>query len=162
MIPKLPSSICTPTDLAALIFEIKEYSRWYEHEYIKRRAGAASPVSSQPVLSATTAEFLRTIAAGGTLQPAQIEAATVELEHRKRSAPTATITLAAPPTESVKKTLTAWCRKELSDEILVSFDFNRTLLGGMVVRYGSHVHDWSLKRQLLTAKTSFAEVLARV
>ncbi len=141
---KLPDDICTPTDLTALVLEIREYSQWYEHEYIKRRAGSASPVSNQPVLSVTTASFLRTISQNGALQPAQLEALVSELEHHKQIAPTIAITLAAPATEVVKKSLTAWCRKELSPDILVSFEFNRGLLGGMVVRYGSHVHDWSL------------------
>lgn len=159
---KLPDDICTPTDLTALVLEIREYSQWYEHEYIKRRAGSASPVSNQPVLSITTAGFLRSISQNGSLQPTQLEVLLGELEHHKQQAPTIAITLAAPATEPVKKTLTAWCRKELSPDILVSFEFNRGLLGGMVVRYGSHVHDWSLRRQLMTTKTSFAEVLARV
>jgi F0F1-type ATP synthase delta subunit len=158
---KLSDDICSPQDLTTLILEVKEYARWYEHESIKRRATSA-PQSTQPILSPTTAIFLRSVSTNGTLQSAQLDAIIKELENYKTSAPTVTITLAAPVTEHVKKMLTAWCRTELSPAILVSFEYNRTLLGGMVIRYGSHVHDWSFRRTLLTTPLKFSEVLARV
>lgn len=158
---KLPDTICSPQDLTALILEVKEYARWYEHETVKQRAGSRTR-STQPVLSTTTAAFLRSAGTNGTLQPIQLDAIIHELEQHKTTAPTITLTLAAPAPERVKKTLTAWCRTELSPSILVSFEHNRTLLGGMVVRYGSHVHDWSLRRAILTTNTKFSEVLTRV
>lgn len=158
---KLPDSICSPQDLTALILEVKEYAQWYEHESVKQRTGSKTH-STQPVLSVTTTELLRGTSTNGVLQPAQLDTLIKNLEQFKASAPTITLTLAAPAPTQVKQTLTAWCRKELSPEILVSFEFNRTLLGGMVVRYGSHVHDWSYRRSLLTTNVKFSEVLARV
>lgn len=158
---KLPDTICSPQDLTSLILEVREYAQWYEHESVKQRTGAKNQ-STQPVLSLTTTELLRGASTNGTLQPAQLDSLIKELEHYKASAPTITLTLAAPAPNQVKQTLTAWCRKELSPGILVSFEFNRTLLGGMVVRYGSHVHDWSYRRALLTTNVKFSEVLARV
>lgn len=158
---KLPESICSPQDLTALILEVKEYAQWYGHESIKQQTGAKAR-STQPVLSVTTTELLRGASTNGTLLPVQLDTIIRELEQYKASAQTVTLTLAAPASEQVKKTLTAWCRKELSPTILVSFEFNRTLLGGMVVRYGSHVHDWSFRRSLLTTPVKFSEVLARV
>lgn len=159
---KLPDTICTPQDLTALLLEVREYAKWYEHESVKQRSGAKSAVPSQPILSVNTTALLRSISTNGALQPAQIETLIHELETYKTTAPTITITLAAPAPERVKTLLTAWCREQLSPTILVSFEYNRTLLGGMVVRYGSHVHDWSWRRSILSAKISFSEVLARV
>lgn len=158
---KLPDTICSPQDLTALILEVKEYARWYEHESVKQRTGAKTR-STQPVLSVTTTAFLRSVSTNGTLQPTQLDTIIHELEQYKVAAPTITLTLAAPAPERVKELLTAWCRRELSPTILVSFEYNRTLLGGMVVRYGSHVHDWSFRRTLLTTDAKFSEVLARV
>lgn len=158
---KLPDTICSPQDLTALILEVQEYARWYEHESVKQRTGAKNR-STQPVLSVTTAAFLRSATTNGTLQPVQLDALIGGLEQHKAAAPTITVTLAAPAPEHIKKQLTAWCRTELSPSILVSFEYNRTLLGGMVVRYGSHVHDWSFRRSLLTTPVKFSEVLTRV
>lgn len=158
---KLPDSVCSPNDLTALILETREYAKWYEHELIKKRAGSAAR-SVPPILSPTTGLFLRGLNQSGSLMRVKLEQTLGELEAYKKSAPSITLTLAAPATESVKKVLTIWCRKEISPDILVSFEFNRTLLGGMVVRYGSHVHDWSFRRQLLNNKVRFSEVLASV
>ena len=84
------------------------------------------------------------------------------LEVYRKTATTVTITLAAPATSEIKKTLVNWCRHNISADILVSFQFNATILGGMVVRHGSRVFDWSFKRQILAARANFPEVLRRV
>lgn len=158
---KLPEHISSPQDLTALILEVREYARWYEHETIRRRSGTTSP-STQPVLSPTTATLLRAISGGISLQPKQLEEVIATLLQYKKTSPVITLTLAAPVTAAVKATLTAWCRQELSPNVLVSFESNRTLLGGMVVRYGSHVHDWSHRRALLSSTVSMSEVLNHV
>lgn len=158
---KLPDTVCSPQDITVLILEIKEYARWYEHETVKQRTGVQTS-STQPILSVTTTAVLRDFGAGTRLQPAQLEIIIRELEQYKKIAPTITLTLAAPVPEPVKAVLTAWCRRELSPTLLVSFEFNRTLLGGIVVRYGSHVYDWSFRRALLTSSVKFTEVLTRV
>lgn len=159
---KLPETICTPQDLTELLLEVREYSKWYEHETVKQRSGVKSTRSTQPVLSVSTTALLRSASTNGSLQPAQIEAIIKELEAYKQAAPVITITLAAPAPERIRTQLTTWCRESISPGILVSFEYNRTLLGGMVVRYGSHVHDWSWRRALLSSTTPFTEVLARV
>ena len=53
------------------------------------------------------------------------------------------------------------CRP-VAPDVLVNFQFNATILGGMVVRYGSHVYDWSFRRQILAKRDTFPEVLRRV
>ena len=158
---KLPSTICTPEELTALILEIREYAKWYSHEYVKHRTGVKSQ-STPPVISPSTTSFLRSIATSHALRPEQIDEIINSLESHKRSAPSITLTLAAPAPQSLRKTLTAWCREQLSPDILVSFTFNRTLLGGMVVRYGSRIYDWSWRRKLLDNQVSFTEVMNRV
>lgn len=159
---KLPETICTPQDLTELLLQVREYAKWYEHESVKQRSGAKTVRSTQPVLSLSTTAFLRSVSTNGALLPAQLETAIKELEAYKAAAPVITITLAAPAPESIRTQLTTWCRESVAPGILVSFEYNRTLLGGMVVRYGSHVHDWSWRRALMSAKTPFSEVLARV
>lgn len=159
---KLPESICTPEDLTELLLEVREYAKWYEHESVKQRSGTKTGRSTQPVLSVSTTAFLRSISTNGSLLPAQLETAIKELEAYKATAPVITITLAAPAPGAIRTQLTSWCREQIAPGILVSFEYNRTLLGGMVVRYGSHVHDWSWRRALMSAKTPFSEVLARV
>ncbi|HET8709361.1 MAG TPA: F0F1 ATP synthase subunit delta, partial [Candidatus Saccharimonadales bacterium] len=84
------------------------------------------------------------------------------LEDYARTAPHLTITLAAPAPASLKQTLTAWCRQNLAPNMLVTFEFNSSLCGGMVVRYGSRMFDWSFRRQIMENKQKFPEVLRNV
>lgn len=75
---KLPDSICSPQDLTALILEVSEYAKWYEHETVKRQAGATQQ-STPPVLSLTGATFLRSLSQNGTLAATQLDRALAEL-----------------------------------------------------------------------------------
>ena len=70
--------------------------------------------------------------------------------------------MAGPAPAQLKQKIVEWCRKNIDGDILVDFRFNATLLGGMVVKWGSHVYDWSFKRQLMAARAKFPEVLRNV
>ena len=158
---KLPASVASPQDLTALILEVHEYTRWFAHEAIKKRTDAAHS-SEPPALSPATIKFIYEWRAKKTLTQQSLDELIKTLEAYSRTAPSITLTLAAPPTSGIKATLVDWCRENIDPNILVTFQFNATLLGGMVVRYGSRVFDWSFRRQLLNAREHFPEVLRRV
>lgn len=158
---KLPDSVSSRQDLLAVQQEVRDYARWMAHEAIKRKAGSKhSP--EPPATSKATAELLRQWSAGGSVSSRDFDQLVTSLADYAKSAPSLTITVAAPPTASLKASLVSWCRSNLRADVLVSFEFNATLLGGMVVRTGSHVYDWSLRRQLFENRQAFAEVLRRV
>lgn len=157
----LPNSVSSLQDLSTLINEVKEYGKWWTHNAIKHQVGAKKG-TPPPVLSDGALEVIRAASGKKLLDQRTLDALIKELEGYKKTAPTATITLAAPAPKSVKLELVTWCRANLDPSILVSFEFNSTLLGGMVVRFGSHVFDWSFRRQILAARGNFPEVLRRV
>lgn len=159
---KLPDTISSPQDLTGLLLELHEYSRWFAHDAMKKRVTAKHAKSDEPTLTKAASILLREWSNGKPLTHASIEDLIKTLEQYRKSANTMTITLAAPPTNDIKQTLVAWCRENIAPDILVSFQFNSTLLGGMVIRYGSRVFDWSFRRQILAARHNFPEVLRRV
>lgn len=158
---QLESSISSPQDLKSVILEIREYARWYSHNSIKKqvRAGHAA---DQPELSSAANALVHSWAAKNPLSTRSLDGLIAALQEYQETAQQMTITLAAPPTSGLKKTLVAWCRENIAPDVLVNFQFNATILGGMVVRYGSHIFDWSFRRQILDARTNFPEVLRRV
>jgi hypothetical protein len=158
---KLPDSTSSPQDLAALILDVQAYARWYAHEAVKKQAGAKRP-SEPPLVSPGALEVIHEWEAKQPLNRERLEALVRTLTDYKTHAPTLTLTLAAPPTRPVKAALVAWCRENIAADTLVTFQFNSTLLGGMVVRSGSHVFDWSFRRQILENRQKFPEVLRRV
>lgn len=158
---RLPDSVASSQDLTALLIEVREYARWFAHESIKRRVDITH-ASTQPALSPATTELIRTQEAKSKLTQQGLDGLIKTLESYSRTAPSITLTLAALPTLSIKSTLVAWCRDNIAPDILVSFRLNTTLLGGMVVQYGSRVFDWSFRRQILSTRDRFPEVLRSV
>lgn len=158
---KLPATVSSPGDVMGLVLEIKAYQQWYGQYANAERAGAHYQ-ASQPELSETASQVIRQWAATEALTPARIDQLIVELEHIQKTAPTITITLAAAAPNEVKRALVTWCREHIDEDILVAFKFNATILGGMVVRYGSRIYDWSFRTRLMNNRNHFAEVLTHV
>lgn len=162
MTSSLPASIVSNQDLTMVIREIQDYVTWATHQTIKRRAGSKAPVGNAPELTAAATDL---ISAWGKSRGATADSyrqLVENLERIAKTAPSINITLAAPAPQTVKEHLVAWCRSNISQNVLVTFGFNHTLLGGMVVRAGSHIYDWSLRRKLIDNGGAFTEVLRRV
>lgn len=157
----LPDTIASPQDLMQLMQEVALYADWYAHESIHQRVvqkkGQAAPTispSAQKVISDWDAQT--PVSTKGFTELIAV------LESYIQQAEVMTITLAAPVTQPVKDSLVAWCRNNISAHIFVSFRYNSTILGGLVVRHGSRIFDWSFKRQIIAASQNFVEVLRRV
>lgn len=157
----LQNSIFTPQDLKALTMEVRRYARWFAQTSIKSKLNTTSP--SQPLaISEAAANLIREVAAEQPLSQKVLDDLIAALDNLEKTSPHITITLAALPGNSLKKTLTDWCRKNIAPDILVDFRFNATLLGGMVVQHASRIHDWSFRRLILANRAKFPEVLRRV
>lgn len=157
----LPSSVSSLEDVRSLISEVREYKRWFSHNAIKKQVGAKHP-GDAPSLSPAATELLRSWGAVQPLSTTRIEELLMTLERYKADAPSITITLAAPVSNGLKQQLVGWCRENLAADVLVNFQFNSTLLGGMVVRCGSRIFDWSFRQQLLNNRAKFPEILHHV
>lgn len=158
---KLPASVLSPLDLKAVITDVRDYSRWFSHAMVKQRLSAGK-LAEPPVISPAAVSVIRDWAGDKPLSQASLDELIEELEAFERTAPTLTIVLAAPAAGSLKQTLTEWCRRNVEPAALVSFQFDSTLLGGLVVRYGSRIFDWSFRRQILAGRGRFPEILRHV
>lgn len=158
---RLPDNICSEQDVQTLLLEVRTYAKWFSQHAIKKRLKVHA-AADKPDISPATKELLHDWDVQKPLSTASLDELITALDQFKETAPRMTITLASPPPPGLKKKLTGWCRKNVAPDVLVSFQFNSELLGGMVIRYGSHIFDWSFRRQLLAARESFPEHLHRV
>ena len=158
---ELHESVASPQDLQALIIELHDYVRWFSHNAVKKQT-KAKHLGEAPELTPPAKATLSGWSAKHGLSRSSLDQLVQSLETYAHDAAVMTITLAAPPTIGIKKQLTAWCRQNVSPAILVNFDFNSLILGGMVVRYGSHIYDWSFRRQIMDNRNHFPEVLRNV
>jgi len=157
----LPDSVFSTQDLASLLVEVHLYARWFSHHDIMKRV-SAKHATEPPVISPAATELIRDLANHKELSQQSLDELIVDLEKFRKTAPTMTITLAAPPSSDIKKNIVSWCRKNVASNVLITFQFNATILGGMVLRYGSRIFDWSFRRQILASREHFPEVLRNV
>jgi hypothetical protein len=155
----LPASIASRQDLKAVIMELQGYVQWSSRSNIKQRV-AGQALAGQPALSPAAAELAGQWQADQSAKSLdkQIEA----LENFAAKAPFATITLAAPAPAQLRQAMVEWFRNNVRPDMLIDFKFDGTMLGGITVRYGSHIYDGSFKRQILANRAKFPEVLRRV
>lgn len=157
----LPQSIASPQDLSGVTLEIRNYASWYLHESVKSRYGYSAN-DEQPVLSHAASELIRNWFGTKPATRSGFDALIKALEKYGKNSKRVTITLAAPATTAIKNILVEWFRKNVSADVLISFQINSTILGGLVVRYESRVFDWSFRRKLVEAKNNYPKVLRRV
>ncbi len=158
---KLPDSISSVQDIKALTMDIRQYAKWFSHVAIKQRLELQHD-APQPDISQAASDVIADWSAKQPLSAQALDELIAALSNIEATAPRLSITLVAPATNDLKKTLVAWCRANIEPTVLVSFQFNSTLLGGMVIRYGSRIHDWSFRRQIMAGRTKFPEVLRNV
>src|SRR5579872_1532145 len=158
---QLDDTISSSQDLTAVILELRRCSQWLAQNTIKMHV-TNNATAERPPMSAATATLIQEWGDGKPLDQKGLDGLIAALESLETHSKRITITLAAPPTKDLRKLLLAWCRKNIDPNILVDVHFNSTILGGLVVQYGSHIYDWSFRRQILTARSHFPEVLRRV
>lgn len=157
----LPETISSSEDLMTLSLEVSSYAQWFNQFVIANKAGTKYQ-AAQPELSVVASDIIRDWAKQEQLTTARLDELIEILETIKSRAKTMTITLAAPATAELKKALVSWARDNISPDVLISFRFNATILGGMVVRFGSHVFDWSFRRVIMSERHKIPEILNRV
>jgi len=158
---KLPDTVCSPEDLKAIVLELRQGAQWLSQSTIKLQV-TRQTAGEAPAMSPTTMLLMQAWTGGKPLDQQALNGLITELESLAATAPRMTITLAAVASRSLKKQLVAWCREKINPNTLIETRFDATLLGGMVVQFGSHIYDWSFRRQILAARERFPEVLRNV
>ncbi|MFI5240652.1 MAG: hypothetical protein ACHQUB_03000 [Candidatus Saccharimonadia bacterium] len=157
MARKLPDAIVTPDDVLLLALEIGQVAD-LQREAAMRKSSKTPDLEISPQLL----EWLD-IKPGGALPSAtELDKSKLEAETIRQSAPTATITLAALPAHKFKSELVSWFRSEIHPETLVVFVLNREIAGGLAIRFGSQIFDWSFRKLLLTNQQAMSKVLKDV
>lgn len=147
--------------MKALINELQRYVQWSGRNDIKQQV-TSQLMDGQPVLSAGANDLINQWMGGRPVDADNLSKLIKALEEFAAKASFVNITLAAPAPASLRQAIVSWFRQNVRSDLLVDFNFNATMLGGMAVRYGSHVFDWSFKRQILANRSKFPEILRNV
>jgi hypothetical protein len=157
----LQKYVLSEQDLKVATLEVKKYATWYNQTAVKMRVTKNNTYELPPISPEAT-NIVNEWLEGNPPSSKSLDELIAAMEDFAYLASHVTITLAAPPPNSLKQTLADWFRENINPNALVNFKFNATILGGMVVIYGSHVYDWSFRRQILTSREKFPEALRNV
>jgi hypothetical protein len=147
----LPDNIQSPEQIEAALLDLSRLSDWLRRKTIKEGqldeelATRAQAILAPIEQSAWTLEL--------------VDEVSKRLESLKSTAPLVRITLPGLPSPKLRAELVGWLRREINPNILVSFSFNRLLAGGMVIRAGSKIYDFSFSGALLKQRSRLAEMI---
>jgi hypothetical protein len=158
---QLTDELSSTQDLRAAISEVRSYGKWVGQQTDRVKSGAANPVEVPPI-SAGVSSLITQWHGGNQPTRQSLDDLIAGLEELLSKAQRITITLAAPAPAKLKNSLVNWCRQNLGQDLLVDFQFNSTMLGGMAVSYNSRIYDWSFRKRILAARSKFPEFLHRL
>ena len=151
---RLPDSIYSQNQVGVALAELHTYAGHL------RDSLARAKIESQPIDIAPSPflDALFTATNSDKKVLSGVETLITELEDLRRTAPTVHITLAAFPDESMKMTITKWFR-QIHPEVFVAFGTRSDIVGGMILRTSSTIHDFSYRTQLLSHRNRISEIL---
>ena len=157
----LSSDIISSADLRQVIAELEEFKKEFARNALKARIG--KPDKKVELELSNHAKCLITDwQAGESLDLGLLESLLTELSRYLKTATLVKVTLSAVPTMNVKRIIADWFRTNIATSLLIDFSYNSALLGGMAVSIGSHVYDWSFRRQIIGSKDKLIEVITHV
>lgn len=156
MVLKLPADIHSADQLQFCAEELRRYAA--------AAAGAARAEESPPLPELSPeSQILQGLLPASERQNSQsLEDLRLEIEKLITQWPSVSITLAAPAPRALKAELTGWLRQNIRPDLLVSFNVNPDIAGGMLIRTTNRVFDFSFRKLLLARPARFTEVLENV
>lgn len=147
----LPAEIHSPDQISELTMELRGYIDARRSKDVQKQAGVdASP----PAMSAD----LRSLYEAASNNNGTPETLLDELETLLKNAPVVHLMLAATPGAELKQQLISWFRTEVDANTLVSFTVRRDLGGGVMVRAGSRIYDFTFRQKILDNKQRLTEL----
>lgn len=147
----LPPSLIGHAELGRLVRELEVVDNELERQRVRAHAGAAKTGTYQlPVMSRALTDLVQLNKLDLTDGKLRDQLRT-DLRRLKDHAPAVHLTFATEADPESLQKLTAWIRKELHPQALVSVGLQPSIIGGVYVRTPNHVHDYSI-RSLLQSK----------
>lgn len=131
-----------------IYFYIQELNR-YRSSIPEKSKGNRDPFYSYLIGLSETEE----------ITPELIEKVLELFKQIKSNAPRFHVTLADYPETEMRNKITGWFRRNIHPYSLVSFRYDRSLVGGIVVRGRNKIFDFSFRNKLQRAKLKPVDVL---
>jgi hypothetical protein len=150
----LPVDMQSPDQVSGVLVELNQYISGLRDAAARVKVGGKA---DKPELPGHLETLLKSTGVNTEDMPA-LEALAAHLETIIKDAPVMHITLAAPATRTLKRQLTVWFRTQVHPVSLLTFAARGDIGGGLVIRAGSHIYDYSFRAAILENKTRLMEI----
>lgn len=152
---QLPDSLYSQDQISVALAELHTYVGQIRDSQARAKVGSGQvSIKLSPLLDAL---FVATDI--NKTSPSEVDALITKLENMRQTAPVIHLTLAISPDDATKIALTKWFRREIHPHALLAFTSQSAIGGGLILRAGSAIHDFSYRTQLLAHKNRISEIL---
>ena len=155
---RLPVDLYSPDHISLHIQELRAYIGEKRNAAAQVKAGGEA---ESPSLSSTLTALLHSAAVKAEDMRA-LEGVVKDLEVLRDKAPVVHLTFAAMPNRTLIRQLTVWFRNQVHPYTLLTVAMRRDIGGGMMLRTGSNIYDFSFRGQILRHKERISELFESV
>ena len=157
----LPLDLYSPDQFGILMMESGKHLNTLRDAGVRARTAGADGDLPAPHLSALMTGVLH----DNNLKlddPKSYEKLSTGLRVIRDKAPVAHVTLAALPNRALKRQLVEWFRAEVNPYMLLTFVVRADIGGGVVLRVGSRIYDFSFRQRIMGNKHRISEIYDHV
>lgn len=132
--------------------ELRSYIDAKRSRDVQKQAGATDV--PMPVMSKELRSLYETASNNNGTPESLLE----DLQELLKKAPSVHVLLAATPSAELKEQITNWFRTQVAANMLITFTVRRDLGGGVMVRAGSHIYDFTFRKKILDHKQRLTEM----
>lgn len=158
----LPITIYSPQAINTIIDEVDNYTAFVRERMITKRAGLKPLKARTIALSEELTSFLQLNFTDKDPNLDELMATNNWLKGLLQTNYLVTVTSAAVLQTPERKWLVEWFRNNTHPLVLINFNVNPSLIGGLVVRTRSKIFDMSFVSKLTHAKQSLVKIIAHV
>lgn len=158
---KLPLDLYSPDQLGILLVEANEHLSAIRDASVRAKTAGRVVEIANPHTSALMTGILQSNDFKAN-DPQSYVVLSKGFTIVRDKAPVAHLTLAALPNRTLKRQLVEWFRQNVNPYMLLTFAVRTDIGGGVVVRVGSRIYDFSFRQQILGNKHRISEIYANV
>jgi hypothetical protein len=154
----LPVDMQSPDQVSGAVVALQQYRSALRDQTTRAKFDAKTEKPEVP----TQLEGLLHNTGVASEDASGLEALQAQLEKALKDAPVMHVTLAAPANRTLKRQLTVWFRTQVHPTSLLTFAARSDIGGGVILRAGSRVYDYSFRAAILDNKSRLMELAGGV
>lgn len=154
---KLPDFIYSHEQIGLYLLQLDHYKTILLKEKVKGTSALGPGTEKRGNISPELKKYVDSATSGKPATQELLEEVYKFLKKAHDTGPRLHLTLATLPNETFKRDMVAWARQNIDELALVSFNYDRSIVGGVIVRTRNKIFDFSYSKKLLNPSKKISE-----